>query len=68
MTYAYQLTYQTPMVGDLLLFRMKKREVYHNDDSELKILVNKKSKDMIQLYCTYTYSFAIYFDMLLQLF
>ena len=48
MTYAYPLTYQTPMVGDLLLFRMKKREVYHNDDFELKILVNKKSKDMIQ--------------------
>ena len=47
MTYAYPLTYQTPMVGDLL-FRMKKREVYRKDDFELKILVNKKSKDMIQ--------------------
>ena len=44
----YLLTYQTPMAGDLLLFRMKKQEIKHDDYFELKILVNEKNKHMIQ--------------------
>ena len=46
--YAYLLTYQTPMAGDLLLFRMKKQEIKRDDYFELKILVNEKNKHMIQ--------------------
>ena len=45
---AYLLTYQTPMAGDLLLCRMKKQEIKCDDYFELKILVNKKNKHMIQ--------------------
>ena len=36
------------MAGDLLLFRMKKQEIKRDDYFELKILVNKKNKHMIQ--------------------
>ena len=67
---AHLLTYQTPMGGDLLSFRMKKQEVYKRDNYfKLKILVNKKSKHMIQtlLYTVYTSCYAVCFDVLLQL-
>ena len=67
----YLLTYQTPMAGDLLLFRMKKQEIKRDDCFELKILVNEKNKHKIQtlsLLYIYIYSFAIYFNMLLQLY
>ena len=67
----YLLTYQTPMSGDLLLFRMKKQEIKRDDCFELKILVNEKNKHKIQtlsLMYIYIYSFAIYFNMLLQLY
>ena len=40
---SYLLTYQTPMAGDLLLFRLKKQEIRRDDYFELKILVIEKT-------------------------
>ena len=43
-TLTHLLTYQTPIAGDLLLFRMKKQEIKRDNYFELKILVNEKNK------------------------
>ena len=66
----YLLTYQTPMAGDLqtCYSEWKSRRLSATTFLSLKFWYTRKTNIWYKLYvnCTYTSSFAICFDMLLQ--